>query len=184
MEIRETSLPGVLLLTPRVFPDARGHLYESFRVDLATKAGIPPIVQENHSHSVKGTLRGLHYQLEKPQGKLVRAVHGEVLDVAVDIRRGSPTFGKWVSEVLSAENRHQLYVPPGFAHAFCVISDVADVLYKCTDYYSGPTDQHGVIWNDPALAIPWPTEQPLVSDKDALLKPLDLLRTDLPLYRR
>lgn len=182
MEIRETSLPGVLLLVPKVFPDDRGYFFESYRSDLLGARGIPPFVQDNQSGSTAGTIRGLHYQLAKPQGKLIRVLRGSILDVAVDIRRGSPTFGRWTSETLTAENRWQLYIPPGFAHGFCAIGD-AEVMYKVTDFYSGAADQLGVRWDDPGLAIPWPTKTPLVSPKDQVLAPLDLTRGDLPEFR-
>src|SRR4051812_27691899 len=129
MEIRELSLPGVRLLEPKVHRDPRGHLFESFRSDLLTAAGLPAFVQENQSFSTRGTLRGLHYQLDRPQGKLIRVLRGAVLDVVVDIRLGSPTFGRWLSEVLSEENCRQVYVPPGFAHGFLVIGEVGEVLY-------------------------------------------------------
>ena len=132
--------------------------------------------------SGRGTLRGLHYQLDRPQGKLVRVLKGAVIDVVVDIRVGSPTFGRWLAEELSAENLRQVYVPPGYAHGFQVISDSAEVFYKCTDYYSGAADQRGVAWNDPALAIPWPERQPLLSPKDTTWLPLDASRPDLPRF--
>ncbi len=182
MEIRKTSLPGVLLLAPAVHEDSRGYLFESFRADRAAEAGLPVFVQDNQSFSVAGTLRGLHYQLARPQAKLVRVLRGAIYDVAVDIRRGSPTFGRWTAELLSAGNRLQLYVPPGFAHGFCVPegAEGAEVLYKCSDYYSGPTDQKGIRWDDPGLAITWPSAHPLVSPKDQQLQPLTLGRLDLP----
>src|SRR6185436_9057674 len=173
MEIRKLSLPGVLLVEPKVHQDPRGYLFESFRADVLSAAGIPAFVQENQSLSTRATLRGLHYQLDRPQGKLVRVLHGAVLDVVVDIRVGSPTFGRWLSEELSAENNRQIYVPPGFAHGFLVTGDVGEVLYKCTDYYSGPADQRGVAWNDLGLAIPWPEPAPQLSDKDQTWLPLD-----------
>lgn len=187
MDIRHTSLPGVLLITPKVHGDARGYLFESYRLDALAKAGVPPFVQDNQSLSSKGTLRGLHYQLDRPQAKLVRVIRGAIYDVAVDIRRGSPTFGRWHAETLSADNKHQLFVPVGFAHGFCALEDGTEVLYKCGDYYSGAADQRGVVWNDPALGIPWPCQDPLVSDKDRILLPLagdgrgD--RQDLPLFQ-
>jgi dTDP-4-dehydrorhamnose 3,5-epimerase len=182
MEIRELSLPGVRLIEPRVHRDPRGYLFESFRSDVLTAAGVPPFVQENQSLSTRGTLRGLHYQLDRPQGKLIRVLRGAILDVAVDIRVGSPTFGRWVSEVLTADNHRQIYVPAGFAHGFLVIDDLAEVIYKCTDYYSGAADQRGVAWNDPGLAIPWPDAEPLLSDKDRTWLPLDPGRRDLPRF--
>jgi dTDP-4-dehydrorhamnose 3,5-epimerase len=183
VKILETSLPGVLLLEPTIHRDDRGYLFESFRADLMEKAGLPRFVQDNQSFSVRHTLRGLHFQLDRPQAKLVRVVAGSIYDVAVDIRQGSPTFGKWAAEVLSAENHRQLFVPAGFAHGFCVIDETAEVLYKCSDYYSGAADQRGVLWSDPGLAIDWPTRTPLVSDKDQKLSPLSGLSADrLPRY--
>src|SRR5207253_5045695 len=136
-------------------------------------------VQDNHSCSVHGTIRGLHYQLEHPQGKLVRVIRGAVYDVAVDVRRGSPTFGRWVGIELSAENMRQLYVPPGFAHGFCVVSDVASVLYKCTKFYA-PKDERGIVWNDRTLGIHWPVQQPLLSPKDEAYKTLADMASELP----
>lgn len=183
MKISETELPGVLLLEPVVNRDDRGYLFESFKAETLERAGLPRFVQENQTFSVRHTLRGLHYQLERPQAKLVRVLSGAIYDVAVDIRRGSPTFGKWVGELLSAENRRQIYIPPGFAHGFCVVDESAEVLYKCGDYYSGPKDQRGVLFSDPRLAIPWPTRTPLVSPKDqALLALTDLPADSLPSY--
>ncbi len=183
MKITETELPGVLLFEPKLLEDARGDFFESFRVDVATGVGIPLFVQDNQSRSSRGTLRGLHFQLERPQGKLVRVVQGRVYDVAVDIRVGSPTFGRWLAQELSAENRLQIYIPPGLAHAFLVTSEVADVHYKCTDYYSGAADQHGVRWNDPALAIPWPGASPVLNQRDASFAGLDPGRADLPRWK-
>ena len=178
-----TELEGVLLVQPRIVDDARGAFFESFRANVFVEAGVPTFVQENQSRSVPGTLRGLHYQLEKPQGKLVRVVQGRVLDVAVDIRQGSPHFGKWLARELSAENRAMLYIPPGFAHGFCVLGDEpAEVVYKCTDYYSGAADQRGVAWNDPALAISWPVSAPLLSEKDQNYVGLRENRQDLPSF--
>jgi dTDP-4-dehydrorhamnose 3,5-epimerase len=184
VKISETSLPGVLLLEPVVHRDGRGYLFESFRADVLEKAGLPRFVQDNQSFSVRHTLRGLHFQLEKPQAKLVRVVVGTIFDIAVDIRQGSPTFGKWTGEILSAENKRQLFVPAGFAHGFCVVDETAEVLYKCSDFYSGAADQRGVLWSDPRLAIEWPTKTPLVSDKDQALVGLDDLRPEmLPRYQ-
>jgi dTDP-4-dehydrorhamnose 3,5-epimerase len=180
VEIRETAIPGVLLIAPQIHRDARGYLFESYRLDRLAAAGLPPFVQENQSQSSKGTLRGLHYQLQRPQAKLVRVLRGSILDVAVDIRRGSATFGRWVAETLSSENKRQLYIPAGFAHGFCVLEDDTEVLYKCSDYYSGAADQMGVLWSDPGLGIPWPSKDPLVSDKDRILLPLTTERSDLP----
>ena len=166
MNILPTDHPDVLLIEPDVFTDPRGFFMETFHAKKFAGAGLPAeFLQDNHSHSVRGVLRGLHYQLLHPQGKLVRVVNGEVLDVAVDIRRGSPLFGQWVSMLLSAENRRQLYVPPGFAHGYCTVSEQADFLYKCTDVYT-PGDEYGIAWDDPALAIEWPQLDYLLSDKD------------------
>jgi dTDP-4-dehydrorhamnose 3,5-epimerase len=169
VQIRETSLSGVLLIEPAVYRDNRGYLFESFRADRMQQAGLPAFVQENQTFSERHTLRGLHYQLQKPQAKLVRVLSGAIYDVAVDLREGSPTHGQWVAEVLSAENRRQLFIPAGFAHGFCVVDATAEVLYKCSDYYSGPQDQCGIVWNDPTLAIAWPTTVPVISDKDQVL---------------
>ena len=151
---------------PEVFGDARGFFQETFQVGKYREAGITvPFVQDNWSHSTKGTLRGLHYQLPQPQAKLVWAMSGEIFDVAVDVRRGSPTFGKWVGAILSAANHHQFFIPAGFAHGFCVMSDEADFMYKCSTPYS-PKDEKGVLWSDPDLAIPWPVTTPLLSKRD------------------
>lgn len=183
MKVTETSLPGVLLIEPKVFEDERGFFLESYQEKHYREAGIPkPFVQDNHSGSVRGTLRGLHYQLVRPQGKLVRVVVGEVFDVAVDIRRGSPSFGRWFGTYLSAANKKQVYIPEGFAHGFCVTSETAEFLYKCTDVYV-PGDQHGIIWNDPQLQIDWPTSEPLLSLKDQALPQLGQAGESLPGYR-
>jgi dTDP-4-dehydrorhamnose 3,5-epimerase len=181
MKIIATELPGVVIIEPRVFPDGRGFFFESYQSERYSAAGLPEFVQDNHSQSVVGTIRGLHYQLRRPQAKLVRVIRGSVIDVAVDIRRGSPTFGKWVAVELSASNKRQLFIPKGFAHGFCVPTEPSEMEYKCSDYYVAD-DQHGVIWNDPTLAIPWPIPQPLVSEKDALYKPLSDSRADLPAF--
>lgn len=172
------------MVQPKTFDDPRGSFFESFRANVFAEAGIlGPFVQENQSRSVPGTLRGLHYQLDKPQGKLVRVVKGRVLDVAVDIRVGSPTFGMWTARELSEENRTMLFIPPGFAHGFCVLGDEpADVVYKCTDYYSGAADQRGVSWDDPLLSIAWPLTNPLLSEKDRVYVGLSQNRQDLPTY--
>jgi len=181
MKITKLPLQGLLLIEPRVFPDPRGSFFEAYREDGLQAEGVPRFVQDNQSLSAPGVLRGLHYQLDKPQGKLVRALSGAIFDVAVDIRKGSADFGRWHAEVLTAENHKQLYIPPGFAHAFCVMgSDPAAVLYKCTDYYSGAADQRGVIWNDSDVGIEWPVEAPLLSEKDLALLPLNATRADLP----
>jgi dTDP-4-dehydrorhamnose 3,5-epimerase len=170
LEVQETSLPGVLVLRPKVFGDARGFFLESWNQrEFEAAVGAPvEFVQDNHSRSAQGVLRGLHYQLPHPQGKLVRVVQGEVFDVAVDLRRGSPTFGRWVGEILSAENQRQLWIPQGFAHGFLVLSGQAEFLYKATDYYH-PEAERCVRWDDPAVGIAWPLggAAPLVSPKDA-----------------
>ena len=171
MQVIQTALPGVLLLEPRVFGDERGFFFESFNDKLFTQAVGGPVafVQDNHSRSSRGVLRGLHYQLPPhAQGKLVRVVQGEVFDVAVDIRAGSPTFGRWVGEVLSEQNKRQLWIPPGFAHGFVTLSETADFLYKTTDFYA-PQAERCIAWNDPAIGIHWPYDgEPQVSAKDAL----------------
>ena len=161
-----TDLPGVLILEPIVHRDDRGFFLETYHEQRFAAAGIAgPFVQDNHSRSVKGTLRGLHAQVRRPQGKLVRAVEGEMFDVAVDIRRASATFGRWVGVRLSGENFRQLYVPPGFAHGFCVVSAQVHVEYKCTAFYD-PADEISIAWDDPEIGIEWPIEQPIVSAKD------------------
>jgi dTDP-4-dehydrorhamnose 3,5-epimerase len=180
----ECEIPGVLLIEPDVFEDARGCFLETFHAKRYAAAGIPgPFVQENFSFSVRGTLRGLHYQLRQPQGKLVMVLAGEVFDVAVDIRKGSPTFGKWVGMRLSSQNMRQLYIPPGFAHGFCVLSDTAGMTYKCTDFYA-PHDERGINWNDPTLGIRWPVSAPLLSPKDQAYKTLADMNSELPLYHQ
>ena len=166
MRYTETRIPGVILVEPDVYRDARGFFLETFHARKYAAAGIPgSFAQDNHSLSGAGTLRGLHMQVTKPQGKLIRVVEGEIWDVAVDARPSSSTFGQWVAEVLSAENFKQFYVPPGCAHGFCVLSARAQVQYKCTEIYD-PADEIGIAWNDPALAIRWPVANPLLSDRD------------------
>ena len=183
MQVIPQSLPEVKLIVPDVFGDSRGFFQETFKAERYREAGIDAtFVQDNWSRSVKGTLRGLHYQLPNPQDKLVWVVRGEIYDVAVDIRRGSPTFGQWAGAVLSDANHHQFFIPAGFAHGFCVLSDEADFMYKCSDYYS-PRDEKGILWSDPALGIPWPLEAPILSARDKALKPLaDMAVADLPVY--
>ena len=172
MRFTSLALPEVILVEPDVHRDARGFFVETYHLEKYRAGGIAgPFVQDNHSRSVQGTLRGLHAQRRRPQGKLVRAVDGEMFDVAVDIRRGSPTFGRWVGVRLSGENFRQLYVPPGFAHGFCVLSEVVNVEYKCTDFYDAP-DEIGLAWNDPDVGIEWPIRDPIVSDKDRKLPAL------------
>jgi dTDP-4-dehydrorhamnose 3,5-epimerase len=170
-----TALPEVVLIEPQVHGDERGFFMETWHRERFARAGIAcDFVQDNHSRSVRGTLRGLHFQLERVQGKLARVTAGEVFDVAVDVRRSSPTFGRWVGTRLSAANRHSLWLPPGFAHGFLVLSEFADFVYKCTDYYD-PVSERAVLWNDPAIGIEWPLESgaaPILSAKDAAAQPL------------
>ena len=166
MRVLTTNIPGVLIFEPRVFADARGYFLETFHQPRYREADLHhEFVQDNLSQSCRGTLRGLHYQIEHPQGKLCSVLRGEVYDVAVDLRRRSPTFGQWTSVCLSEENHRQLYVPPGIAHGFCVLSDVAQFVYKCTDFYY-PAGERTILFNDPQLGIDWPLSQPLLSDKD------------------
>jgi dTDP-4-dehydrorhamnose 3,5-epimerase len=170
VKVTATSISDVLVIEPVVHGDARGFFLESWHAERYAGAGIAlPFVQDNHSRSVRGTLRGLHYQIEQPQGKLVRVVTGEVFDVAVDLRRSSPTFGRWVGEVLSGDNRRQLWVPPGFAHGFYVLSESADLLYKCTEFYV-PQHDRTLRWDDSDVGVTWPLLDgcpPLLSPKDA-----------------
>ncbi len=183
MQVIETSLPGVLIIKPHVFEDPRGFFMETYRQNVLAEAGIgDSFVQDNHSRSSRGVLRGLHYQLRQPQAKLCRVAQGEVLDIAVDIRAGSPDFGKWVSVVLSGENHAELYIPKGFAHGFVVRSETVDFLYKCSDYFDA-SDDRGVLWNDPAIGIDWQTARPILSDKDKRYSPLSQIAPDqLPQY--
>jgi dTDP-4-dehydrorhamnose 3,5-epimerase len=178
MKFVPLEIPDVVLIEPEVIHDVRGFFFEVYRKDKFEAAGLPgTFVQDNQSYSRRHVLRGLHAQARKPQGKLVRALQGEIFDVAVDIRPGSPTFGRWVSAVLSGENNCQLWVPPGFVHGFCVTSETAAVQYKCTALYD-PQDEIGVIWNDPEIGIEWPVAEPLVSPKDLRLLLLkDLVET-------
>ncbi len=182
MRFQSTELPEVLLVEPEVFQDSRGFFFETYHARKYREAGIAvTFVQDNHSRSIRGTLRGLHAQLRHPQAKLVRVIEGEIFDVAVDIRRGSPAFGRWIAVTLSSENRRQCYVPPGFAHGFCVLSERADVEYKCSDFYDA-TDELVIAWNDPDLAIHWPTAEPLLSPRDRQASPLQKVLDRLPLY--
>ncbi|CAD84589.1 MULTISPECIES: dTDP-4-dehydrorhamnose 3,5-epimerase [Nitrosomonas] len=173
MKVTPFAIPEVVLIEPKVFGDERGFFFESFnqaRFEETVGREIN-FVQDNHSRSVKNVLRGLHYQIQQPQGKLVRVVQGEVFDVAVDLRKSSPTFGRWVGQVLSAENKHQLWIPEGFAHGFVVLSDTAEFLYKTTDYYA-PAHERCLLWNDPVLNIQWPLGiAPVLSAKDTQGKP-------------
>lgn len=167
MKVTELGIPGVLRFEPKVHGDARGFFFESFHAGRYAEAGLTlPFVQDNLSRSGRGTLRGMHFQEPRAQGKLVQALSGAVYDVAVDVRKGSPTFGRWVGCELTEENRHQLWVPPGFAHGFCVLSETADFFYKCTDVYA-PEHEGSVRWDDPDIGIRWPIEAPLLSAKDA-----------------
>ena len=168
MIVTDTTLPGVKLIEPRVFGDDRGFFLESWNARAFAAAGIDmPFVQDNHSRSARGVLRGLHYQISESQGKLVRVVSGAVFDVAVDIRRSSPHFGRWVGYELSADNKHMLWMPPGFAHGFIVLSEAADFMYKCTTFYA-PAHDRAIVWDDPAIGIDWPIEgSPQLSVKDA-----------------
>jgi dTDP-4-dehydrorhamnose 3,5-epimerase len=175
-----TALPEVILVEPDVHRDERGFFLETYHAEKYRQGGVAgPFLQDNHSRSVRGTLRGLHAQLRRPQGKLVRAVEGEMLDVAVDLRRRSPNFGRWVAVRLSGENFHQLYVPPGFAHGFCVLSPVVHVEYKCTDFYDRQ-DEIAVAWNDPDIGIEWPSGEPTLSAKDQRAPRLKELLAVLP----
>ena len=168
MEIIKTEFPGLILIKPQIFGDSRGYFYESWNRERYENVGITEdFVQDNVSYSSKGVLRGLHYQKPYTQGKLVSVLMGEVWDVVVDLRRNSPTFGKWRVFTLTGEHKEQLYVPCGFAHGFCVLSETALFQYKCSDKYS-PESEHGIMWNDPTLAIPWPVHEPLISDKDKM----------------
>ncbi|MRR15271.1 MAG: dTDP-4-dehydrorhamnose 3,5-epimerase [Deltaproteobacteria bacterium] len=179
MNIIKTDIPDVLILEPRVFGDARGFFFESFNQKLwQEKTGLTQsFVQDNHSYSVKNVLRGLHYQIREPQGKLVRVVRGAVFDVAVDIRRSSPTFGRWVGFELSADNRRQIWIPEGFAHGFLVLSETAEFLYKTTDYWAA-AHERTILWNDPDLMIAWPLQgPPILSDKDAAGTPFRQAQT-------
>lgn len=177
MNVIETKLPGVVIIEPKVFGDHRGFFLETFQSERYKEdAGIDlPFVQDNHSRSSKGVLRGLHFQIKRPQGKLVRVVRGEVLDVAVDVNPDSPTFGQHEAVILSEDNHRQFWVPPGYAHGFVVLSEVADFEYKCTDYYD-PSDEGGVLWNDTNIGIDWKIENPKLSEKDLALPSLSSLK--------
>ena len=179
----ETALPGVMILEPQVFRDKRGYFMEIFHGKKYKDLGIDAdFVQDNHSRSEKNILRGLHFQLGHAQDKLLTVINGAIYDVAVDVRQGSPTFGQWLGVELSSENNRQLFIPKGFAHGFCVISETVDVLYKCTDYYS-PQDECGVLWNDPDIDIDWPVTDPILSPKDTKYSCLkDIPADQLPRY--
>ena len=174
MQFITTELAGIVVVEPKVFEDERGFFMETFHKPRFAAAGIDvDFVQDNHSRSRQGVLRGLHYQISHPQGKLVRVIRGSVLDVAVDLRKSSPTFGRWFGCELSEVNRRQVYLPAGFAHGFCVTSDVAEVIYRCTEIYM-PQDERTLLWNDPALGIDWPVKDPTISEKDRRGVPLAL----------
>jgi len=183
VRFRPTDLPGVLICELDMYADDRGFFVEMFHQHRYEEGGITEsFVQDNFSHSRQAVLRGLHYQLDHPQAKLISASHGAIFDVAVDIRIGSPTFGRWAGTILSRENRRQLYIPGGFAHGFCVLSEMADVVYKCSDFYVAEDDR-GVVWNDPVISIDWPVKEPIISKKDAALPLLnDVPVEDLPVY--
>ncbi len=183
MKVIPTQHPDVKLIEPDVFADQRGFFIETYHSEKYRAQGLSDtFVQDNHSRSTRGVLRGLHYQLEHPQGKLVHVVTGEVFDVCVDIRTGSPYFGTWAGVLLSGENQRQVYIPPGFAHGFCVLSAQADFLYKCTDHYA-PGDEYGIIWNDPQIAIEWPQLDYIISEKDTRLPRLQD-SDKLPVYSK
>lgn len=180
MRVAPSTLPGVLVIEPDVYQDNRGFFLETYHAERYREVGITgPFVQDNHSRSAGGTLRGLHLQLRRPQGKLIRVIEGEIFDVAVDVRRGSPHFGRWVGVNLSAQNFKQCFVPPGFAHGFCVLTPIAQVEYKCTDLYD-PGGELGIAWNDPAIGIAWPISEPTLSARDSSHPPLDAIRSQLP----
>ena len=185
VRIKESGLNGVLIIESGMHGDERGLFRELYHEGKYKDAGLrEDFVQDNHSSSHKGVLRGLHYQLESPQGKLITALTGEIFDVAVDLRKGSPDFGKWVGVTLSSENGRQVYIPPGFAHGFCVLSGPADVVYKCTELYS-PGDEYGVLWSDDDLNIDWPVTEPVLSGKDSGFPKLrDIKEENLPVYKR
>jgi dTDP-4-dehydrorhamnose 3,5-epimerase len=181
-KITQTPLPGVLLIEPQLYRDSRGFFFESYNQKVYAAAGlIERFVQDNHSRSERGTLRGMHAQFSHPQGKLIRVLAGEIFDVVIDIRKGSPTFKKWYSVNLSSENFLQCYIPPGFAHGFCVLSETTEVEYKVTDYYD-PTDELHLIWNDPEIGIEWPIKDPILSPKDRAGVLLKDIAHRLPVY--
>jgi dTDP-4-dehydrorhamnose 3,5-epimerase len=167
MQVSKTPIDGLLIVEPKKFSDPRGMFYEVYSKSRYEQHGIPSFIQDNYSVSKNGVLRGLHYQVNPGQGKLVTVTRGEIFDVAVDIRKQSPTYGKWWGLSLSEKNNLQLFIPIGFAHGFCVLSESAEVLYKCSDYYS-PENERGILWSDPDLAIDWPINEPILSEKDAV----------------
>ena len=182
MKFTPTELPEIIVIEPDVFRDVRGFFLESYHERKYCEGGIDVrFVQDNHSCSTRDTLRGLHAQVRRPQGKLIRVLRGAIHDVAVDVRRGSPSYRRWVAVTLTAEEFRQCYIPPGFAHGFCVLSDVAEVEYKCTDYYD-PTDELRILWNDPAIGVRWPVTQPVLSEKDRVAPLLQQVEAILPKY--
>lgn len=182
MDISTTSLGEVIIITPKIFHDSRGFFLESFHASNFAAAGITAsFVQDNHSRSKRGVLRGLHYQIEQPQGKLVSVMRGRIFDVAADIRVSSPTYGKWVGVILDDVKRNALWIPPGYAHGFCALSEDVDVVYKCTDYYN-PRGERGIRWDDPTLSVEWPIKNPLVSEKDGEYPLLSSGLNELPMY--
>ena len=182
MHFLPTDLPDVILIEPDVYQDARGFFLETYHAQKYQEGGIGvSFVQDNHSQSAQGTIRGLHAQRQHPQGKLIRTVEGEIFDVAVDVRRGSPTYAHWVSVILSAGNFRQLYIPPGFAHGFAVLSPHAQIVYKCTDFYD-PADEISLAWNDPSIGIQWPFTSPMLSEKDGTAPFLQDIEEVLPLF--
>lgn len=184
MKFSETELPGVVVVTPNVIRDERGFFLELYHEKKFADAGIKvKFLQDNHSQSIRGTVRGLHAQRNHPQGKLIRVLEGEIFDVAVDIRRGSPTFKKWVSVNLSAADYKMIYIPPGFAHGFCVLSEKAQIEYKCTALYD-PQDEIAILWNDPTIGVKWPVTAPLLSKKDISSKPLNDVMDSLPHFNQ
>lgn len=183
MQVVTINIPGVLIIEPKTFRDQRGCFVETYHQQRYVEAGLrESFVQDNYSRSVRGTLRGLHFQEPHGQGKLVMAIDGAVFDVVVDIRKGSPTFGRWYGTELSADNMRQIYIPPGCAHGFCVKSDSAAFLYKCTEFYS-PENEKGLLWNDPALKIVWPISDPILSAKDRTFRTLAQMDGELPRYK-
>ena len=182
MEFIERELPGVIVIEPTVFHDDRGFFLETYHAEKFTAKGINVrFVQDNHSRSCRGTIRGLHAQRTRPQGKLVRAVAGAVFDVVVDIRRGSPTYLRWLSVELSSDNFRQIYVPPGYAHGICILSEFAEIEYKCTDFYD-PSDELRILWSDPEIAVSWPLKEPILSPKDCAAPMLAEQLDSLPLW--
>jgi dTDP-4-dehydrorhamnose 3,5-epimerase len=184
LKIIQMAIPDVRIIKPDVFRDSRGFFMETYQLEKYEQLGITrPFVQDNHSRSSKGILRGMHYQLNFPQAKLVSVLRGEIFDVAIDIRRGSPSFGRWVGEVLSEDNNYQIFIPEGFAHGFCVLSDTVDLFYKCTEYFH-PEDDRGINWADEAVGITWPQRTALTSDKDSRLPFLENVPPELlPVYQ-